>query len=259
MQLLHAAIAISLALSAVCLAKTAAVQAAPCKHLIDQTTEPGFDWKSATALAMAQCLQSQRLPSPPLSTCIFYTASCKDQAIAYANATNRTTIYDVYPPDVFNRSMWPAKEWHSLDHMRDLFRVTSRAYAMSCSGEAHLILPDAIKDEEVCRESIWVTDEYEAIRAGDSGITLPIWRVTWRQVEQGVWAWIKEQLKAVGIRQELRKRFGPRKQEVLRPSNDLMARVDEQVLTMKNQWAWDGIQDGTMEDLWALKSGMCGR
>lgn len=259
MQLPHAAIAISLALPAACLPQ-AADQAAPCKHLIDQTTEPGFDWKSPTALAMAQCLQSQRLPKPPLSTCIFYTASCKDQAIAYANATNRTTIYDVYHPDVFNRSTWPAKEWDTLDHMRDLFRVTSKAYAMSCSGEAHLILPDGIKDEEVCRESIWVTDEYEAIRAGDSGITLPIWRVTWREVERGVWAWIKEQLKAVGIRPELKRRSGDtRQQEVLRPSNGLMAQVDEQVLTMKKQWAWDGLQDGTMEDLWALKSGMCGR
>lgn len=260
MQLPHALIAISFALLAACLPRPAA-KAFPCKDLVDQTTKPGFDWKSSTALDMARCLQSQRLPTPPFSTCIFYTASCKAQAVAYANATNRTTIYDVYEPEIFNRSIWPAKEWDALGHIRDLFRVTSKAYAMSCSGEAHLVLPDGVKDEEVCRESIWVTDEYEAIRAGDSGITLPIWRVTWREVEKGIWGWTREQLRAAGVRLDLVRRwFGnPGEQEVLEPGDDVMARVSQKVSDMKKQWSWDGLEDGTMEDLWALKSGMCGR
>lgn len=254
-----------LVLLAICLvgAYVPAISASspPCKRLIDKSTNRNFDWNSDAALELAQCLQSQRLPTPPFSSCIFYTASSKEQAVAYGSATNRTTIYDVYDPKVFDRSIWPAKVWEANGHLRNLFRITSKAYAMSCSGEAHLVLPGNVKDEEVCRESIWVTDEYEAIRAGDSGIVLPIWRVSWREIEKGVWGWIKQQLRAVGLRQETKRsslRF-TNGQDVVEPDQDLTAHIGQKLLAIKEQWSWDGLDNGMMEDLWAVKSGMCGR
>lgn len=260
MQLSRIIAVIAFASVAVCLPRASAA-AYPCQKLIDQSTERNFDWQSPTALAMAQCLQSQRMPTPPFSSCIFYTASSRDQAIAYGTATNRTTIYDVYDPKLFDRSAWPAKNWDDVGHIRDLFRITSKAYAMSCTGEAHLILPDGLKDEEVCRESIWVTDEYEVIRSGDSGIILPIWRVSWREVEKGVWAWIREKLQALGVKAELRRRVlrSASEQEVLEPNDDVRSRINEKMVAMKQQWGWHGLEDGTLDDLWALKSGMCGR
>jgi hypothetical protein len=232
----------------------------PCKDLINQSLTKDYDWTSLTALSLAQCLQSKRLPTPPTSSCIFYTASSKDQAIAYGSASNRTTIYDVYDPADFDQTVWPANEWFTTDHLRDLFRITSKSYAMSCSGEAHLVLPTEVKDEDVCRESIWVTDEYEAIRSGDSGIVLPIWRVSWREMEDGVWGWIKQQLRAVGLG-SIQGRGMPShagQEDVIAADSNLVARTEQKILDVKKQWSWEVLEDG-WGDLWAVDGGKCGR
>ncbi|ETN43104.1 uncharacterized protein HMPREF1541_02262 [Cyphellophora europaea CBS 101466] len=245
-----------------------------CDHLIRPSLSATFDWSSPAALSLAQCLQSLRLPHPNPSTCLFYTAHSKVDAIRYALEFDRTTVYDVFQPQYFNRSAQPAKTWDALGHMRDLFKVTSKAYAMSCSGTANLVLPDGVKDDDVCRESIWVTDEYEVIRAGDSGVVLPIWRVTWRRDAGGVWKWFVDILKAAKV-EAVGKTFKKRSdviannaeshwwdagaQRTLMPPNEVKASVNDKLEQLRQQWGWNGLEEGHTEDLWAIKSGMCGR
>lgn len=245
-----------------------ASQAPRCNlpSLIRASQRPGFDWRSLTALSLAQCMQQQRSPTPPFrNSCIFYTAHSKADAVLYGALTNKTTIYDVYSPHHFNVSLEPARTWKRQGHLRDLFKVTSKAYAISCSGDASLVLPEGVKDDEVCRESIWVTDEYEAIRNGESGIVLPILRVTRRWVKPGVYSWFVNSLDAMGISeaQELtlkRRRLDRQAaQRILDLPTQLSEAIVQKVAALKDEWAWDVIQDGMVEDLWALRSGMCGR
>ena len=61
-----------------------------------------------------------------------------------------------------------------------------------------MVMPE---DEEACPGSIWITDEYEVIRKGESEIELPIWRVSWVQdAIKKSWGWAVSVLNSIGKR-----------------------------------------------------------
>jgi hypothetical protein len=163
-----------------------------CEALIRDSVLLDYSWRSdkpdSPALLLAQCLLHS---APEDSRCVFYTREAKTDAIRYAQKHNRTTIYDVYPPTYFNVSTYPASEWNRTGHLRDLFKVTSKAYAMSCSGTATLVIPE---DVIPCPTSIWITDEYDAIKNKLTKIVLPIWKVSWAEKTR---SWIEGQLEMV--------------------------------------------------------------
>jgi hypothetical protein len=181
-------------------------------------------------------------------------------AIQYANETGRTTIYDVYPAEYFNPSISPCREWKASGHLRDLFRITSKAYAISCSGSATLVIPE---DEEPCPTSIWVTDEYDAIRGGLSRIELPIWKVSWSLDRvQGIWSWVRKALSStVGkvevdtdrikvkrdLSDDVSRVWGDVHAEYVQPMSE---QLRAKLATLESLWGWD-----TAEDLWALPDG----
>lgn len=155
-----------------------------CTRLIRDSTSSTFDWTSPAALELAQdCLLSS---TPPKDTCVFYTSGERDNAIRFATQFDKRTIYDVYPPRRFDKSLYPASQWHRNGHLRSVFRVTSRAYAISCSGAATLVTP---KDEKPCLNSIWWTDEYDAIKNRVSKIT-ELSQASLVGKADGVWRWL---------------------------------------------------------------------
>jgi len=171
-----------------------AVSSAPgardCSSLIHTSIASAtYNWRSATALELAQCLISH---DPAVDSCIFYTRGQRNNAIRLPHERNGTTVYDVYLPRWFNTSVYPAYNWKPNGDMRDVFRVTSKAYAMRCSGSATLVIP---QDEHPCPTSIWITDEYDAIQNRLSKITLPIMKASWVNVG-GAWSWIVSKLKS---------------------------------------------------------------
>ncbi|KAK5080442.1 hypothetical protein LTR70_008874 [Exophiala xenobiotica] len=155
-----------------------------CTRLILDSTSSTFDWTSPAALELAQdCLLSS---TPPKDTCVFYTSGDRDNAIRFATQFDKRTIYDVYPPRHFDKSLYLASQWYGNGHLRSVFRVTSRAYAISCSGAAALVTP---KDEKSCLSSIWWTDEYDAIKNRISKIT-ELSQASLVGKVDGVWQWL---------------------------------------------------------------------
>jgi hypothetical protein len=220
-----------------------------CSSQITQSLSATYAWNSATALALAQCLL---LHPPPPSTCIFYTRSARAPAIRYALETNRTTIYDVYPPLYFNTSVSPAKDWDEAGHLRDLFKITSKAYAIACEGSATVVLPEG---EEPCPGSIWVTDEYDAIRNGQSRIELPVWRVSW---SVDLKRWVRRVLDAsiAGGGRKVGRRDVGKRERVQRALEDVVSeRVSRAEEVLKQRWGWAG-EDG---DPWAIVEEKCER
>lgn len=145
----------------------------PCDNLIKQSLIPDFSWKSPTALSLAQCILST---TPPNSSCVFYTSVTRETAVRYAYEHSQMTIYDVYSSAYFNSSQLPASHYQATGHLRDFFRVTSRAYAIACSGKATLVIPE---DVEPCPTSIWIEEEYDAIVKRLSGVELPVIKANW--------------------------------------------------------------------------------
>jgi hypothetical protein len=234
--------------------------AVDCEALISDSIRPDFSWKSdradSPALLLAQCLLHS---APEDSMCVFYTREAKTDAIRYAQKHNRTTIYDVYPPKYFNISAYPASEWNRTGHLRDLFRVTSKAYAMSCSGTATLVIPE---DVIPCPTSIWITDEYDAIKNKLTKIVLPIWKVSWAERTR---SWIEGQLEMVmdGVpwpskvkERDIAKRyswwqFGRANllQSILISEEEVRAKTE----AVKQQWSFLD----ELSDPWAVVEGAC--
>jgi hypothetical protein len=217
-----------------------------CSSHIIQSFSQDYNWTSPDALNLAQCLLTHK---PGLSTCVFYTRAARPLALRYAAEENLTTIYDVYPPLYFNISLYPASNWKSSGHLRDLFRITSKAYAIACSGNATLVLPE---DEEPCPHSIWVTDEWEVIRSGESKIVLPVWRVSWTWDKvKGLWGWAKKVLghvagggneKGWAVGRRNLKNLGGENKETGQgePASVMPEEVRNRLEMMKEQWGWEG-------------------
>lgn len=106
-------------------------------------------------------------PSP--GTCVFYTNGQKANAIISAKHNKRVTIYDIYDPALFDTTKEPAKTYYAQRKLREYWEVTSRAYAQLCSGQAFVMIPP---DEQPNPKSIWITDEYDAIRKGQTRVRL---------------------------------------------------------------------------------------
>ena len=119
------------------------------------------------------------------------------------------------------------------------------------------------EDEKPCPDSIWVTDEYDAIRNGLSKIELPVWKVSWSLDRvKGVWGWLRRVMTAatagdVGVgKRDLRDSATEVWERVQgRYVEPLQEDVRQKMETMKEQWSWAG-EEG---DLWALADGKCER
>ncbi|KAJ9615169.1 hypothetical protein H2200_001243 [Cladophialophora chaetospira] len=207
-----------------------------CSTPISASYSPTFNWSSPAALTLAKCLIHTH---PPTNSCIFYTSNSKPLALRYAFESNRTTIYDIYSPAHFDVTMEPMKRWNASGHQRDVFKITSKAYALACSGQASVVMPE---DEEACPGSIWVTDEYEVIRSGESAIKLPVWRVSWVQDKiNKSWGW------AVSVLSRMRKRDLRLQQVTL--VDVVGEEVREKLERLRKEWGVD-VDDGK-EDMWA--------
>ncbi len=219
-----------------------ATAAKDCSHLITESYSDNFNWSSARALLLAKCLIQT---SPSTNSCVFYTSDSKSLALRYALEAKRTTIYDAYSPVHFDARVNPMKRWKASGHQRDVFKITSKAYALACSGAASVVMPE---DEDACPGSIWVTDEYEVIRNGESEISLPVWRVSWVQDKiKESWGWAVKVLIMVTKRDLRMEQFflgGQATQEVM----EKMERLEKQ---------WGLVEDGGNEDMWAVKHGYC--
>ncbi|KPI40434.1 uncharacterized protein AB675_7584 [Cyphellophora attinorum] len=165
----------------------------PCAHLISPSLSATFDWSSPSALDLAFCIQ-HRQPKP--STCLFYTSDARLDARRYAQESGNITIYDVYDQYYFNPAHLPGSQWNKLNVTRMMWKITSKAYAMRCSGKVSLVLPWNVSDEAVCPNSIWVTDEYEVIREAQGTIELPVNRISWvPEDEVGGGKWVRRPLR----------------------------------------------------------------
>jgi hypothetical protein len=211
-----------------------------CSALITASHSSTYNWTSSTALSLARCLLT---PIPETSTCLFYTSNALPLALRYAAHSKKTTIYNTYSPKYFNESISPMREWKAAGHQRDVFRITSKAYALSCSGRAEVVMP---VDSEACPGSIWVTDEYEVIRNGESGIVLPVWRVGWLE-EKGKW-----DVKELEQRSRRVKREADDESQVI--VADEVGDVDEVTVS-----GWRMNPGSADEDWWAVRHGTCSR
>ena len=121
------------------------------------------------------------------------------------------------------------------------------------------------EDEEPCPDSIWVTDEYDAIRNGLSRIELPVWKVSWSLDRvRGAWGWVRRILSAatggseVGIgKRDVRDTVsevweGVQGRWYVEPDAE---EVRQKVEAMKEQWGWRWEEED--DDLWALADGKC--
>ena len=160
--------------------------AGKCNVHIADSLRPNFDWSSnaTAALDLARCLLHA---TPMPDTCVFYTRDAREDAQRFAAESGKNTIYDLYPQEYFDTEEWPASAWEASGHLRDLFRVTSRAYALACSGNVTLVLP---QDQTPCPTSIWLTDEYDAICSPGSKVVQPIQRASWCTTS----GWIRDTL-----------------------------------------------------------------
>lgn len=163
---------------------------ADCISRIRDSTNANFDWSSSNPVALAlsqECLQSH---IPSADACVFYTSHSRNNAIIFAAQQQKQTIYDVYPAHWFNTSVFPASKWVENGALRGVFRVTSRSYAISCSGTATVVIPSG---EVPCRKSIWVTDELDVIRNHLSKIT-EVYRASLIVKIGGYWNWVISKL-----------------------------------------------------------------
>jgi hypothetical protein len=213
-----------------------------CSSLITASYAASFDWTSSTALSLAKCL----IHTPPITnSCLFYTSDSKQLALRYAFESNRNTIYDAYSPKHFDATIDPMKRWKRDGNQRDVFKITSKAYALACSGEASVVIPE---DEIACPQSIWITDEYEVIKSGESAIRLPVFRVSWKQdMLKKSWGWV------VSVLSTLEKRE-VKLQQVVEQAEEL---IQQKVDGLRKQWK-QAVVDGE-EDFWAVTNGPCGR
>ena len=207
-----------------------------CSSLIADSLRPSFSWApdSAAALELARCLQTA---VPAKDSCVFYTQGSAQDARKYARKRNLTTVYDVYHDRAhfFRSENYPASAWEAQGHLRDFWRITSRAYTMACAGTATLVIPP---DQEPCSTSIWLTDEHDAIKTGLSKIT-SIWRVSWDQV---IGQWVSK-LWDMGVRAVSGDRVELRKREiVLKPVKkdtvEVMGRAEERTEEWDEEWGW---------------------
>lgn len=120
------------------------------------------------------------------------------------------------------------------------------------------------EDEEPCPDSIWVTDEYDAIRNGLSKIELPVWKVSWSLDRvRGAWRWVRRILSAatgsseVGMgKRNVRGTVGEVWEDVQRRYVEPVAEeVREKMDFIKQHWSWRW--DGDEDDLWALAEAKC--
>ncbi len=120
------------------------------------------------------------------------------------------------------------------------------------------------EDEEPCPDSIWVTDECDAIRNGLSRIELPVWRVSWSLDKvRGAWGWVRRALSAasgggeIGIgKRDMRDTVAEIWEGVQgRFVEPVADDVREKLEVMEEQWGWRWEEDGV--DVWALAEGRC--
>ena len=223
-----------------------------CSKLVKASHTADYNWTDSKALALAQCL----IHTTPLNNaCVFYTSGSKENAVRYAAETNRTTIYDTYLPRWFDINVDPMKRWKRDGKQRDVFRITSKAYALACQGSASVVMP---VDEDACPNSIWLTDEYEVIRRHESKIELPIWRVSWAQGgPKGVWKWMVKVLSANGgIR--VRGLMTDVQEILVKSTEDSEREVQARMQKLREAWGWSS-SAADEDDGWALKHGSCGR
>jgi len=121
--------------------------------------------------------------NPPADSCYFYVGKFKDVAVARAFTQGKTTIYDVYynandgAKWPFNDAADPQQSYVAANLRHKWFEDTSRAYAQVCKGKAYLfwdnVEPLTLKDASanVIWQTIWITDEFDAITKGQTGIT----------------------------------------------------------------------------------------
>ena len=212
-----------------------------CTLLIRASHAPNFNWTGTIALSLAECLIQTK---PKHDTCVFYTADSRLNAIRYASETDKSTIYDAYAPHHFNASIEPMRRWKRDGHQRDVFRVTSKAYALACSGEASVVMPENV---EACPGSIWVTDEYEVIRKGESRIELPVWRVSWtKDKAEGLWRWVVKVLGGV----EKRDVVADGQKVIWGAAVGVRDKVDRQLDEWRREWRLD--EQEVESDPWAV-------
>ena len=113
-------------------------------------------------------LKGKKSFTPAKDACVFYTMRLKDVAQEYAKTNKKTTIWDVWPASFYDHDQEPLKNFKTDEQRRSYFQNMSRAYAQICSGAAWVAI---YKGKDPCSDSIWVTDEYDAISKGETGIT----------------------------------------------------------------------------------------
>jgi len=121
--------------------------------------------------------------NPPADSCYFYVGAFKDAAVARAFTQGKTTLYDVYynandgAKWPFNDAADPQQSYVAANLRHKWFEDTSRAYAQVCKGKAYLVWdnvqPLILKDADgnIIWQTIWITDEFDAITKGQTGIT----------------------------------------------------------------------------------------
>ena len=132
----------------------AAIGEAPprdCSKLFEQSHAPGYNWSEA--LDLANCMLTK---TGPFTNCLFYTSNASDDALQYAKdqknkGIRKTLVYDVYSKLHFDDSISPMREWNKSNVTRDVYRITSKAFALACSGTAEVVIPI---DQDACPRSI---------------------------------------------------------------------------------------------------------
>ncbi|KAI9889098.1 MAG: hypothetical protein M1814_005822 [Vezdaea aestivalis] len=107
--------------------------------------------------------------TPAIDSCIFYSSGLSDVARDWSAAHKGTTVYDVYDCDaVFSESKFPFKNFIDKNKKRAWFQITSRAFTETCSGTVYLVIKSGTA---VPPTAIWNTDEYDAIKKGNTKVT----------------------------------------------------------------------------------------
>lgn len=106
-------------------------------------------------------------------SCVFYVGAFKSDALAWAAATSKQTLYSKYIDDTnsdrypFGQGKDPRKSYEESNpnRLRDWWSITSRAYADLCHGTVYFMWDEKTPFSTAGVQTIWLTDELPQMRS----------------------------------------------------------------------------------------------
>ena len=103
--------------------------------------------------------------------CVFYVGAFKSDALSWAAATQKETLYSKFIEDTssdrypFGQGKDPRKSYEDAGRLREWWSITSRAYADLCHGTVYFMWDEKTPFSTAGVQTIWLTDELPQMRS----------------------------------------------------------------------------------------------